>query len=375
MKAAGMLTVMLGFLAADLYVCWRIWQILPLSNFWKTFFAVLYLLGTVIVFAGFGGGLEKLPVVGAAVAYEYGNSVLIFFLYALIAFLLLDAGRILHLVDGSLLKDSAAGSAIVFGTVSLLLAYGGFHYHHKYREEMTIESSGISSPVRIVLASDLHLGYHNRRSELRRWVDMINAERPDYVLLAGDLIDISVRPLLKWNYASELRRLKAPVLACLGNHEYYAREPLAAEFYDLAGIRLLRDEAVRLGELTVIGRDDATNRNRAPLAGIVPEVEGFKLLLDHQPNDLSEAQRCGIDFQFSGHTHRGQVWPVSWVTGFIFEDPYGHMQKGRTRYYVTSGLGIWGGKFRIGTRSEYVVLTLNQTCPRSFMKESFEALL
>jgi len=358
MKPTGMLGVMLGFLAADLYVCWRIWQILPLSNFWKTVFAVLYLLGTVIVFAGFGGGLEKLPVVGAAVAYEYGNSVLIFFLYALMAFLLLDAGRILHLVDGSLLKDSVVGSAVVFGAVSLLLAYGGFHYHHKYREEITMESSAISSPVRIVLASDLHLGYHNRRSELRRWVDMINAERPDYVLLSGDLIDISVRPLLKWDYAPELHRLKAPVLACLGNHEYYAREPLAAEFYDLAGIRLLRDEAVRLGELTVIGRDEATNRNRAPLAGIVPEGDGFKLLLDHQPSDLSEAQRCGIDFQFSGHTHRGQVWPVSLITERIFEDAYGPLQKGKTRYYVTSGLGIWGGKFRIGTRSEYVVLNL-----------------
>ena len=26
-----------------------------------------------------------------------------------------------------------------------------------------------------------------------------------------------------------------------------------------------------------------------------------------------------------------------------------------TRYWVSSGLGIWGGKYRIGTRSEYIV--------------------
>ena len=367
--------VFLCFLAAELYVCWRIWQILPFSVAGKTIAAVLFLLGAFIVFAGFGGMLEKLPLAGAAIAYEYGNSVLIFFLYALIAFLLLDVARVLHLVSGNLLKDSAAGSIAVFGGIVLLLAYGGFHYHHKYREEINMEAPGISAPMKIVLASDLHLGYHNRRAELRRWVNMINAENPDYVLFAGDLIDISVRPLIEWDYASELRRLKAPVIACLGNHEYYAQEPKSREFYARAGIRLLRDEAVRLGELTVIGRNDATDRNRAPLSEIVPSEGGFKLLLDHQPNDLSEAQRCGIDFQFSGHTHRGQVWPVSWVTGFIFEDPYGHMQKGRTRYYVTSGLGIWGGKFRIGTRSEYVVLSLNQTCSRSFMKESFEALL
>ena len=32
---------------------------------------------------------------------------------------------------------------------------------------------------------------------------------------------------------------------------------------------------------------------------------------------------------------------------------------GGTRYYVSSGMGIWGGKFRIGTCSEYVVVTLS----------------
>jgi len=29
------------------------------------------------------------------------------------------------------------------------------------------------------------------------------------------------------------------------------------------------------------------------------------------------------------------------------------------RYYVSSGIGIWGGKFRIGTQSEYVVATIS----------------
>ena len=43
----------------------------------------------------------------------------------------------------------------------------------------------------------------------------------------------------------------------------------------------------------------------------------------------------------------------------MFEKAYGPYQKGDTRYYVSSGLGLWGGKFRIGTRSEYVVLTLH----------------
>jgi len=42
----------------------------------------------------------------------------------------------------------------------------------------------------------------------------------------------------------------------------------------------------------------------------------------------------------------------------VYEDAFGPYQKGNTRYYVSSGLGIWGGKFRIGTQSEYVVAQL-----------------
>jgi hypothetical protein len=88
------------------------------------------------------------------------------------------------------------------------------------------------------------------------------------------------------------------------------------------------------------------------------DASGFTILLDHQPNHLDEAVDAGIDFQFSGHTHHGQVWPLSLVTDMLFEDSYGPLRKGGTFCYVTSGLGIWGGKFRIGTRSEYIVATI-----------------
>ena len=81
----------------------------------------------------------------------------------------------------------------------------------------------------------------------------------------------------------------------------------------------------------------------------------YLILLDHQPYHQEQAEKCGIDFQFSGHTHYGQVWPINWITNMIYEDAFGSYQKGRTRYYVSSGLGIWGGKFRMGTQSEYVV--------------------
>ena len=84
----------------------------------------------------------------------------------------------------------------------------------------------------------------------------------------------------------------------------------------------------------------------------------FSILLDHQPYNLENAEKAGVDFQLSGHTHYGQVWPISWIEDLLYEDAFGPLTKGKTQYYVTSGIGIWGGKFRIGTRSEYIILTV-----------------
>ena len=119
---------------------------------------------------------------------------------------------------------------------------------------------------------------------------------------------------------------------------------------------MLKDNSVQLNGLTIIGRDDRSNWNRKPLSTLVGPQEGFTLLLDHQPSHLEEAEEAGIDFQFSGHTHHGQVWPLSWFTDLIFEKAHGSHSRGNTQYYVTSGLGAWGPKIRIGTRSEYLVL-------------------
>ena len=218
---------------------------------------------------------------------------------------------------------------------------------------------------RVVMMTDLHLGYHNRADEFRKWVDQVNKEQPEAILIAGDIIDRSIRALTEQDMAAEFRRLKSPVYACLGNHEYYSGEPDAKRFYEKAGIHLLIDDyalvPLKGGDtLTVVGRDDRTNKRRARLKNLMEKVpkEYYTLLLDHQPYHLEEAEQAGIDFQLSGHTHYGQVWPISWIEDLIYEKAFGPLQKGKTQYYVSSGIGIWGGKFRIGTRSEYVVAEL-----------------
>ena len=351
-------------LLAITYISWHVWCLLPFSWIWKTLVIILMAGSFLLMFAGIWRSTDQMPMPLAVTVYEIGTSSIFILLYLFMLFLLLDLGRLLRIFPRTLLYNNVwtAGGITVF--MFCLFLYGHLHYKNKYRQEVTLTSGKITKPVKLVMMSDLHLGYHNRREELHRWIDMINAEQPDLILIAGDIIDGSMRPLKEERMYEEFRRLKAPIYACIGNHEFYSGEPGAKQFYRDAGIHLLQDSIAVVGDLCIIGRDDRTNIHRKSLGKIMAENSSltshssFLILLDHQPYHLEQAERQHIDFQFSGHTHHGQVWPISWITESIYECAFGAYKKGHTDYYISSGLGIWGGKFRIGTRSEYVVVTI-----------------
>ena len=152
------------------YACWHLWRITPQG--WKWVVVGLFLLWMASMFAGFAY-MERIPVKAACVLYEVGNTWLIAFMYLLIVFVLADIASLCHLLPKTLLKDSASGLFSALGIVALILTLGAIHYHHKYREELTITTEKpLEKPLTIVLASDLHIGYHNRRAELARWIDL-----------------------------------------------------------------------------------------------------------------------------------------------------------------------------------------------------------
>ncbi len=351
-------------LAGMAYVLWRTWHLLPFGGAARLAVTGFMLACLLVFFANFAVlRLDRLPMAVARVSYEVGNSAIFVLLYMAMLYLLLDAGRAIHVVPRSFMMHSVRGTVAVVAVIAGLFTYGYFHYMHKARQPLTLKTEKApGQPLTIVMLSDLHLGYHNGVDELNRWVALVNREHPDLVLIGGDIIDGHMRPLNAEGMATALRRLQAPVVACLGNHEYYAGIDSAVHFYEEAGIRLLRDETITLRGINIVGRDDRTNPRRKSLRTLMTGVDRnrYTILLDHQPYHLEEAEHEGVDFQLSGHTHYGQVWPISWIEDAIYEDAYGPCTKGQTRYYVTSGMGIWGAKFRIGTRSEYLVARLQR---------------
>ena len=183
-------------------------------------------------------------------------------------------------------------------------------------------------------------------------------------MIAGDLIDNSVVPLYTENMMEELSELKAPlgIYMVPGNHEYISGIKASARFIQDTPIQLLRDSVVTLPNgMQLIGRDDRSNTARRSLQELMAGIDKSNpiILLDHQPYKLTESEAAGVDLQFSGHTHRGQVWPMNWVTDHIYEQSHGYRQWGNSHIYVSSGLSLWGPPFRIGTESDMAVFHLS----------------
>lgn len=349
-------------IAAAIYVAWRLYRVLPPKKSLRLVVLAVYCLAAVAFVLATLNVTDSLPLWLASCIYVFGNGWLVFVAYAAIFFGLLDILRLMRLLPARLLERNAAVSIALFVIVAALMTYGTIHYRQKYRIEMTVASPKIKQPVKVVMLSDIHAGYIMRYKQLGRVVNMVNREKPDLVLLGGDLVDRRVTAATKDHDISCLLHLNAPVYACPGNHEYYAGLEAAAQFYDKCGITLLKDSVATACGLTLVGRSVLMKDDdvRPPLYKILRKADRSKytIVLDHIPEDLMEAQLEKVDFQFSGHTHGGQLWPVTWLTRLGLENHYGALTKGGTHYYVTSGIGVWGVPMRIGSRSEYLVLTL-----------------
>lgn len=250
-------------------------------------------------------------------------------------------------------------------TVAVLVAgYINYRNPDVVEQEISLEKQ-LNGSVRIVGISDVHLGYGTGKEQLRDYVRMINAQDPDVVVIAGDLCDNNFAPLFEEAMYEELRKINAPqgVFMVLGNHEYISGTDDAERFARMADITLLRDSiAVLPSGLRIIGRDDSSNKERSALRDLVSSVPSAApmLLLDHNSKDesIDEAASLGVDIQLYGHTHSGQVWPVTCVVDALYDQPSGYRCREGSNVVVSSGLSLWGPPFRIGTDSELWVLTV-----------------
>lgn len=350
------------YLAGNVYIFIRGSQALVAQPFGvKMLLTVLFWGGAISLFGSLLTRNIKQPVYLAQTMHEVGTGWLVFTLYMTLGLLVFDLLRLINL-------PFKYGFYLSFFLTLSALSYGYYNYQHPRTEVINIvinkPTTSYQQPVKVVAVSDIHLGYGTEKQDLSRYVEMINAQEPDLILIGGDLIDNSVVPLYVENMKEELAQLKAPlgIYMVPGNHEYISGIDASIRFIEETSIQMLRDSVVTLPNgIQLIGRDDRSNHARLSLQQLIASTNPASpiLLLDHQPYNLKETEAVGIDLQFSGHTHRGQIWPLNLITDRIFEQSYGYRMWGKSHIYVSSGLSLWGPPFRIGTNSEMVVFNLS----------------
>lgn len=241
----------------------------------------------------------------------------------------------------------------------LVTVWSWFNAHSPVVKHFTLTLNKPVADFRILLASDLHLGNQIGNHAIDKLRAIVDAEKPDLIVMPGDIINDDATPYLKQSMDKNLGKLHAPlgVFATLGNHEGYGNLARNAEAIAQSGIRLLRDEVVETPTLIIVGREDYTNKRRQPLANLVPkQSEKAVIVLDHQPKEIEKASQLPIDIMVSGHTHKGQIFPANFITHLIYRLDYGHEKIGNTDFFVSSGYGFWGVPLRLGSRAEVFVI-------------------
>jgi predicted MPP superfamily phosphohydrolase len=374
MNKLGFLIFFSIYFLINSYIFIRGRQALPKESLVQVVYTTLFLVFSLSFFVAvfFEGKIS--PVI-TAVAENIGGFWVVVFLYFFLMIFLADIFRLADYAFGIFPDKLKANYAQVklyyFVGVMLLLAVfsmaGYINFSNPQTVNLNLElpaKNNHAEKLTIIAVSDVHLGDMIRKSRLKKYVSLINQYNPDVILIAGDLFDRNLYTIERQGMESELRKLKARygVYAVLGNHEYFGNVNKAGEIIARSGITLLKDSVVTIdNKFVLIGRDDYTNRRRKPLQQLIANVDKDlpKILLDHQPVHLNEAQENNIDLQISGHTHNGQIFPINRIVSKIYELGYGYKQKGNTHFYVSSGLGLWGAPLRLGTQSEIVKVQLN----------------
>lgn len=284
-----------------------------------------------------------------------------------------DPGRRAFLRTAAL---ASTGASIAFGAVGVREAYG----------DPVITRRALAFPdlpqgldgLRIAQLSDLHSGPLIGPHLVRRWRDLTARERPDLLLLTGDLVDSrpeEVDPIIE-----AFGAFPAPygTFAILGNHDYFDDPRPIWRDLEAVGIRCLENASTLIhrggGTLALMGLQDPMARNgrfRHMVFGPGPRpteaardlpADAFRLCMNHRPSEWEQALAAGARLTLSGHTHGGQINPIPWFSSAFLIGPrtQGLYREGEDLLYVSRGLGVVGLPLRVSAPPEIVIITLRR---------------
>jgi predicted MPP superfamily phosphohydrolase len=287
-----------------------------------------------------------------------------------------------------LLKAGLVAGALPLAGLTYGIINGVYDYRIKRRTLYLPNLPKAFDGIKLGQLSDIHSGSFYNKKAVLGGVEMLMAEKADFIFFTGDLVNTLSNEMN--GYQDIFAKVKAPlgVYSVLGNHDYgdYAWWPDAASkrknlealmtTHKNMGWDLLMNENRRLKvdgeEIGILGIENWGALSRFPKYGkmdlAVKNTDDLpvKLLLSHDPSHW-RAQVLPhypqIDAMFSGHTHGMQFgvrtehfqWsPIQ----FVYKEWAGLYHQDKQQLYVNVGYGFLGYPGRVGILPEITILEL-----------------
>lgn len=225
-------------------------------------------------------------------------------------------------------------------------------------------------PLRVLLTADIHVaGPDMPPSRVDRIVRQINALAPDLVLIAGDFVSDRRLSTHRYSESEAIAPLKGPrarlgVVAVLGNHDHWRNAGAVRTALGAIGVRVLDNDAARVGPLVIGGVDDAFTGYARPITTLqrMRRLPGAKLVLTHSP-DVFPTLPPDAGLVLAGHTHCGQIvlpliGPLATMSDYGRRYRCGLIREGGKTLIVTAGVGTSIMPIRIGAPPDIWLLRL-----------------
>ncbi len=257
-------------------------------------------------------------------------------------------------------------------------------YDYNYVDVRNVEYNKKNLPkelegIKIAFISDVQADRYTDEKRLQRYVDKINEQKPDLVLIAGDIITSSPDYInTAGKYIGKIKS-KDGTYSCVGDHDNWAyRKDYVRSLSEVKKslnnynvempdneLRYIQFDSSRIG-ITFITHNYVTEISETTLRNVVSSNRAdFKIFLTHQPQEflINSAVKNNYDLFLAGHTHGGQItliFPFIQLTPTLFETTYikGDFYFNDMLAIVCGGLGMSLAPVRYNSTPEIVLITL-----------------
>ena len=260
---------------------------------------------------------------------------------------------------------------ISLSLTALILAYGIFHSYDLKVKYITIPIEGLTKEMKVVHITDIHLGNFRGEKYLDKIVNQINELKPELILNTGDQFD-SKAHFDNNDILRAYKRLQAPQYFVNGNHDVYVGLDEVVKRMKKVGAIVLQNEVSNFGELQIIGLNNMAKDSKTFDVHATPGSETVEsimaklpinesrptLVLHHRPDGVEYMEARKADLLLSGHTHGGQMFPITYIAELMFKYNSGLYKYNTMSIYVSNGAGTLFAPLRLGTNSEITLINL-----------------